>query len=154
MQVNLHGSDFSDISRRNRSGFIHSDDLFLIIRSASLADSVRSHKSSAFAAAYKRRSSHFPGSSSAVPSCFGMLIFRADRHGFTPPYTSKRYHGFSPFLDPNLFYHSHMSSGSGSGRIFCTAPHSHPCTGPLRARHFMTLLIGTLHIQLKIKAYV
>ena len=76
----LHGSLFIRASEKP-SGLVHRDDLFFVIRSASLADSVGSHQGSAFAAANKRRSGHFPGCSSAVSSRFGMLIFRTDRHG-------------------------------------------------------------------------
>lgn len=54
------------------------DDLFLIIRTALLADSVRHHQRAAFAALYKSRSAHFPICASLVTSSFGRFIFRTD----------------------------------------------------------------------------
>ena len=57
---------------------VHCDDLFFIVGPACLADPVRHHKRSAFAALYKCRSRHFPVCSLAVASCLGMFVFRTD----------------------------------------------------------------------------
>ena len=61
----------------------NADDLSLIIRATSLADSVRHHQSAALAALYQVRSAHLPVSPAAVSSRFGRLILRTDRHGYT-----------------------------------------------------------------------
>ena len=56
--------------------------LFLVIRSASLANSVRHHKRAALAALYEIGSSHFPVSSATVSSCLGMFVLRTNStHG-------------------------------------------------------------------------
>ena len=67
---------------------IHCDDLFFVISPACLADSVRHHQSSAFAALDQRSSTHFPVCSLAVSSRFGMFVFRTNRHGLHLPYTN------------------------------------------------------------------
>ena len=54
------------------------NDLFLVVRSASLANSVRHHKRAALAALYKIRSSHLPVCSATVSSCLGMFILRTN----------------------------------------------------------------------------
>ena len=60
------------------------NDLFFVIASASLANSVWHHKCAAFAAFYKVRSAHFPVCSSLIASCFGRFILWADGHfGYT-----------------------------------------------------------------------
>ena len=57
---------------------ILADDLFLIIRTASLAYSVRNHKSSALAALNECGSGHFPVRSSFISSSFGRFILRTN----------------------------------------------------------------------------
>ena len=61
---------------------LYRDDLSLVVASAGLADSMRSHKGSALAALNQSRSAHLEDSGSlGISSGFGMLILRADRHG-------------------------------------------------------------------------
>ena len=81
------------------------DDLFLVIRTALLAYSVRHHQRAAFAALYKSRSAHFPVSPSLVASSFGRFIFRTDRHSLTPPYLPNKYHLSPPFSHRVRTYH-------------------------------------------------
>lgn len=58
------------------------DDLFLIIRSAALADSVRHHQCAALAALNKSRSRHFPVRSSLISVASGRFVLRANRHQY------------------------------------------------------------------------
>ena len=60
---------------------LYRNDLTLVVASASLAHSVRHHKSSALAALYQVGSAHLPVCSAAVSSRFGRFILRTDRHG-------------------------------------------------------------------------
>ena len=53
-------------------------DLFLIVRTASLANSVRNHKRTALAAFNKCGSGHFPVCSSFISSSLGRLILRTN----------------------------------------------------------------------------
>lgn len=63
---------------------INAYDLLLIVRTASLANSVRHHQCTTFAALYQCRSAHFPVCSSLIASCFGRFILWADGHfGYT-----------------------------------------------------------------------
>ena len=59
---------------------INRNDLFLVVRSTSLAHSMRHHKSTTFAAFYQVRSAHFPVCSSLISSSFGRFILRTNRH--------------------------------------------------------------------------
>ena len=59
---------------------INRNDLFLVVRSTSLAYSMRHHKSTTFAAFYQVRSAHFPVCSSLISSSFGRFILRTNRH--------------------------------------------------------------------------
>ncbi len=62
------------------------NNLFLVVRTTSLANSVRHHKSTALAALYEIGSSHLPVSSATVSPCLGMFVLRTNStHGFTPP---------------------------------------------------------------------
>lgn len=61
----------------------HCDDLFFVVCSAGLADSVRKHQLAAFAALNESRSRHFPVCSSLISSRLGAFIFWTDRHGYT-----------------------------------------------------------------------
>ena len=56
------------------------DDLALIVRPASLADAMRRHERSAFAATNESRSCHLPVSSSLVTSRGRMFVFRTNGH--------------------------------------------------------------------------
>ena len=53
-------------------------DLLLIVRTASLANSVRHHQCTTFAALYQCRSAHFPVCSSLISSTFGRFILRTN----------------------------------------------------------------------------
>ena len=56
------------------------NDFFLVVRTASLANSVRKHKSAAAAALYKRRSAHLPISSTRIPASLRTFILWTDWH--------------------------------------------------------------------------
>ena len=60
------------------SELLSCDDFLLVVRTASLANSVRHHKRATLAALYKIRSSHLPVCSTTVSSCLGMLILRTN----------------------------------------------------------------------------
>ncbi len=60
------------------------DDLFLVIRAACLAYSVRNHQRAAFAAFYQCRSAHFPVRSSSVSSSLGRFILRTNDRLYRP----------------------------------------------------------------------
>ena len=59
------------------------NNLFLVIASAVLADSMGHHQLSTFAAFYQSRSSHFPVCPSLISSPFGRFILWTYRHGHT-----------------------------------------------------------------------
>ncbi len=58
------------------------DDLFLIVRTAALANSVRHHQRAALAALNKSRSRHFPVRSSLISVASGRFVLRANRHQY------------------------------------------------------------------------
>ena len=61
-------------------GLVNRNDLFLVVASTSLANSMRHHKRTTFAAFYQVRSTHFPVCSSLISSSFGRFILRTNRH--------------------------------------------------------------------------
>ena len=61
-------------------GLVNRHDLFLVVASTSLANSMRHHKRTTFAAFYQVRSTHFPVCSSLISSSFGRFILRTNRH--------------------------------------------------------------------------
>ena len=65
------------------------NDLFLVVRSASLTYSVRYHQLTAFTALHKCRTTHLPIRSAAVPSRLRGFILRANRHLAIPPILPK-----------------------------------------------------------------
>ena len=69
--------------------FINAYNLLLVIRTASLTNSVRHHKCAAFAALYQCRSTHFPVCSSLISSTFGRFILRTNRHRYTSLFALK-----------------------------------------------------------------
>ena len=91
---------------------INAYDLLLIVRTASLANSVRHHQCTTFAALYQCRSAHFPVCSSLIASCFGRLL---------------------PYEDPVRKYRNHIPSDSCSDHIQGRYPCSLPYTGSLPA---------------------
>ena len=68
---------------------INAYDLLLIVRTASLANSVRHHQCTTFAALYQCRSAHFPVCSSLISSTFGRFILRTNRHRYTSLFALK-----------------------------------------------------------------
>lgn len=78
-----HG-DFLFCMQKNRTPFrilfftfqlvFNFNDFFLIVASASLANSVRHHQGAAFAAFYQIRSAHLPVCTSFITSCFRCFV--------------------------------------------------------------------------------
>ena len=71
---------------------VNCNNLFLIIRTTSFADSVGHHKSAAFAALHQIRSAHLPVRSSLISSSFGRFIFWTNRHRLHLLYAFLRIH--------------------------------------------------------------
>lgn len=59
----------------------NTDDFSLVVRTASLANSMRHHQGTALAALYQIWSAHLPVCSTAVSSSFRRFILWTDRHG-------------------------------------------------------------------------
>ena len=77
---------------------LYRNHFFFVIRSASLADSMRYHQSAAFAAFDQGRFAHLPICSAAVSSCLRGFIFGTNRHVILPPI----FPDFPYFLKPYL----------------------------------------------------
>lgn len=103
------------------------NDLFLVIRTALFADSVRHHQRAAFATLHKSRSGHFPVRAPLVTSSFGRFIFRTNRHFLTPPYLPKKVLLSPPSSRQAQTDHIRIPLRSDSCRISCRFPCSLPC---------------------------
>ena len=68
---------------------VNTNNLLLVVRTASLTNSVRHHQCAAFAALYQCRSAHFPVCSSLISSTFGRFILRTNRHRYTSLFALK-----------------------------------------------------------------
>ncbi len=77
---------------------LYRNHFFFVIRSASLADSMRYHQSAASAAFHQGRFAHLPICSAAVSSCLRGFIFGTNRHVILPPI----FPNFPYFLKPYL----------------------------------------------------
>ena len=73
------------------------NNLFFVIRSTGLANSVRYHESATLAALNQSRIAHLPVCSTAVSSSLRRFIFRTNRHRIHPSYLCNN-HVFKPYF--------------------------------------------------------